>query len=157
MNAPLSLKTVDDSALHMAIASAIDTIAPSWPLDRMIAVNPYWGRIQQPFEEAATVLASVAGSPLTLPLAHYRDAWRRGEITALDLERALGESGVGLAPEDLVAALDEEYPAPIPLPQHFPQATQILPQRLRQALGQALGHWRQGRRHRWRWSPRPTS
>ena len=115
MNALVTQKIDDDLALREAIASAVDTIAPSWPLDRMIAVNPYWGRIQQPFEEVAAALASVAGSPMTLPLAHYREAWRRGEITALDLQQALGESATGLAPEDLVAALDKEYPAPIPL------------------------------------------
>ncbi len=116
MNAPVTLKIDDDHALHNAIASAIDTIAPSWPLDRMIAVNPYWGRIQQTFEEAAAALSTVAGSPLTLPLEHYREAWRRGEITAVDLQQALIESGTGLTRERLIAALDMEYPAPIPRP-----------------------------------------
>ena len=116
MNAPVTTKIDKDMALRNAITAAIDTIAPSWPLDRMIAVNPYWGRIQQPFEEAAAALASVAGSPLTLPLGHYREAWRRREITAPDLQQALTESGTGLTQQNLVATLDTDYPAPIPVP-----------------------------------------
>jgi uncharacterized protein YbcC (UPF0753/DUF2309 family) len=116
VNAPVTTKIVDDVALHNAIASAIETIAPSWPLDRMIAVNPYWGRIQQTFEEAAAALSTVAGSPLTLPFEHYREAWRNGEITGLDLQQALTESGTGLTPERLIAALDRKYPAPVPVP-----------------------------------------
>ena len=116
MNAPVTLKIDDDAALQNAIASAADSIAPNWPLDRMIAVNPYWGRVRQTFEEAAADLATVAGSPLTLPIAHYREAWRRGEITAVDLQQALAESGSGLSAEHLIAALDREYPAPVPVP-----------------------------------------
>jgi len=106
----------ENDALHSAVALAVDSIAPTWPLDRMIAVNPYWGRIQQPFEAAAADLAKIAGSAMTLPLSEYREAWQRGEITLDDLRLALDESGLERSTGQLVAALDEEQPLPTPLP-----------------------------------------
>ena len=117
MNASIIVPTrCDDETLHRAIVAAIDSIAPAWPLDRMIAVNPYWGRIRQPFEDAAAALAHTAGSPLTLPLEYYRDAWRQGEITEADLQQALAETGSGLTPAQLIAGLDQAYPPPTPQP-----------------------------------------
>jgi uncharacterized protein YbcC (UPF0753/DUF2309 family) len=109
-------KPVDDGQLHKAITAAIDSIAPSWPLDRMIAVNPYWGRIKQPFEEAAADLAMLAASPMTMPLSEYREAWRRGEISTQDLQQALAGNGGEWTPAQLIAALDQAHPLPRPLP-----------------------------------------
>ena len=116
MNAPVKPPVSNFEMLPAAISSAIDCIAPSWPLDRMIAVNPYWGRIDQPFDEVAAAMARSAGSPMTLPLRDYRDAWQRGDITEPDVQRALAESDSGLTVGQLVAALDAPQPAPVLLP-----------------------------------------
>ncbi len=116
MNACIMPTPSESELLQSAVASAIDSIAPTWPLDRMIAVNPYWERIQQPFEEAATDLAKIAGSAMTLPLSEYRKAWRLGEITMEDLELALRESRSDWSTGQLIAALDEKHPMPLPLP-----------------------------------------
>lgn len=105
-----------NDALQSAVASAIDSIAPNWPLDRMIAVNPYWGRIQQPFETAASDLANIAGSAMTFPLKEYREAWQRGEITSGDLRLALEESQLDWNLGETISMLDEEHPVPLPLP-----------------------------------------
>ncbi|RLQ21120.1 DUF2309 family protein [Seongchinamella sediminis] len=106
-----------ETAVNAAIDAAIDTVAPTWPLDRMIAVNPYWGRIHQHFEEARQSLAHIAGSPLALAPAHYREAWERGDIAPADLERAAQELGFALSIRQLVAALQEDdchlRPAPL--------------------------------------------
>jgi len=107
---------VSPEALHHAIDSAIDSIAPTWPLDRMIAVNPYWGRIHQPFEEAAAALSRLAGSPMTMPLHAYREAWQRGDITHADLQQALAEGSANLNAGQLIAALDVGHSASVPLP-----------------------------------------
>lgn len=116
MSAAIMPGFVEDAALERAVAAVIAGIAPAWPLDRMIAVNPYWGRIRQPFDEAAADLANIAGSPMTLPLGEYREAWRRGEITGQDLHQALAGNGRAWTPGRLVAALDEAHPLPAPLP-----------------------------------------
>jgi hypothetical protein len=105
------------TAVSAAIDAALDTVAPTWPLDRMIAVNPYWGRIHQHFEEARHSLAHIAGSPLALAPAHYREAWARGDIAPADLERAARELGSALSTGRLVTALEEDdchlRPAPL--------------------------------------------
>lgn len=69
MNAPLHLADHQAHALADAVAQACDRIAPSWPLDRFIAVNPHWGWIDQPIEEAAAAVGVLAGMRL-LPDAH---------------------------------------------------------------------------------------
>ncbi|MBE3655909.1 hypothetical protein BOO92_04240 [Vibrio navarrensis] len=75
--------------LHSAISSACNSIAPNWPLDRMIAVNPYWSWVDKPFNQVAHHLAKLAGSPLAMPLAYYRQLWESGAISAQDLSHAL--------------------------------------------------------------------
>jgi uncharacterized protein YbcC (UPF0753/DUF2309 family) len=105
-----------DQALLDAIESTVDSIAPSWPLDRMIAVNPYWGRVHQPFYEAGDALSAIAGSSLSLPLAWYRDAWQRGVISSDDLARAAHEVGASPGIDKLLQALDAEHQPSIPAP-----------------------------------------
>jgi hypothetical protein len=71
-----------------AIARACDRIAPSWPLDRMIAVNPYWGYVDAPIEQAAAELASLSGAPLLMPRAWYREQWAAGRFTDRHVARS---------------------------------------------------------------------
>ena len=42
-------------------------IAPTWPLDQFIAVNPHWGRIDQPIEAADARLTVLGNMRLTMP------------------------------------------------------------------------------------------
>lgn len=62
MNAPVQHTT--PLAVAEAIAQACDRVAPSWPLDRFIAVNPHWGWTDQPVEDAAAALGVLAGMRL---------------------------------------------------------------------------------------------
>ena len=64
MNAPLRLVDHQAHALAAAVAQACDRIAPSWPLDRVIAVNPHWGWVDRPIEDAAAAVGVLAGMPL---------------------------------------------------------------------------------------------
>ena len=92
---------------HAALEAACQIVAPAWPLDRQIAVSPYWGLRNQPFAAAAATLRTLAGASLTLSRADYRNAWQSGEIAPRHLEQALGEQAIPLAPQRAVAALDE--------------------------------------------------
>lgn len=64
MNAPLGLVDHPAHALADAVAQACDRIAPSWPLDRFIAVNPHWGWIDRSIEETAAAVGVLAGMRL---------------------------------------------------------------------------------------------
>jgi len=102
--------------LDSAIAEACDAIAPSWPLDRLIAVNPYWGWIDRPFEAANAELTRLAGSSLFMPKAYFRQAWQTGEITRADLRRALEDARNPGTEGELTAALEDAGSQPIRLP-----------------------------------------
>ncbi len=58
-----------------AIDVACDRIAPTWPLDQFIAVNPYRGWVQRPIAEAAAQLGALAGTSLTMPRTWFRSQW----------------------------------------------------------------------------------
>lgn len=106
------------AALKAAVDAACGMVAPNWPLDRMIAVNPYWGMVDKSFEQVHRRLASLGGSTLFMPLSYYREQWKLGAITEQDLQGAIDEQGGHQTPELLVAQLDRRYPqkysAPLP-------------------------------------------
>lgn len=78
----------DDPVLN-ALRRVCRKIAPVWPLERFVAVNPYLGLKDQSFDEAAHVLAQTAGARATLPASFYLDATDDGRITRADLAAAL--------------------------------------------------------------------
>jgi uncharacterized protein YbcC (UPF0753/DUF2309 family) len=88
-----------------AIETACRAVAPSWPLDRQIAVNPYWGFIDRPFGHAAATLRGLVGGRFALPPSEYLRAWRAGEITPAALTRALAENESSATLDGAVAAL----------------------------------------------------
>lgn len=91
--------------LEAAVQAACGSIAPSWPLDQQIAVNPYWGFIDRSFESAAAALRTLIGGRMTLTAEEYLGAWRRGEISESALRAALLEHGMPTSCDAAIAAL----------------------------------------------------
>ncbi len=89
-----------------ALACATERVAPTWPLDRWIAVNPWWGMRDLPIEEAEARLARHAGVTLTLPATFYRQAWAAGRIQPEDLRGAIALCDASLDEAALLARLD---------------------------------------------------
>lgn len=102
--------------LAEAIELALRAVAPHWPLDRQIAVNPYWGFIDRPFAEAAATLLRLVGGRFTLPRHEYLRAWNAGEISRTALERSIAEIAPALTPEGALAALEVRRPPGAGLP-----------------------------------------
>ncbi len=102
--APIT-RSLSAQAVASAMEAAARTIAPNWPLDRQIAVNPYWGFIDGPFEQAAASLKRLSGARFSLAPGEYLRAWRTGEISPAALSRALAERGDAGSLNDAVAAL----------------------------------------------------
>ncbi|UHD14873.1 YbcC family protein [Thiocapsa bogorovii] len=90
------------------IAAACERIAPLWPLDRFVAVNPFHGLRDAPFQEAAAIMRRVAGAQMYMPRAYYREQIAEGRITADDLRGAVAMCGSRLDPATLQSALDVE-------------------------------------------------
>ena len=71
-----------DAALETAVDRACASIAPTWPLDRFIAVNPFWPRTNKPLSVVAGDLAALSGASLIMPRAWYAEEWRSGRLRA---------------------------------------------------------------------------
>jgi uncharacterized protein YbcC (UPF0753/DUF2309 family) len=142
MNAPLPQHVLNDAALAEHIAAACTQIAPTWPLDRFIAVNPYWGHVTQPIEAAAATLGCLAGTRLLMPRSWFQAQWRAGHLTAEHLQAALQASGSGLPLATLTSALTSalngtSQDAALP---RLPLVTDLVGER--RAPGQAMA-WRE--------------
>lgn len=103
--------------LDEAIQIATSSIAPNWPLDKMIAVNPYWSHLEKTFTETSHHLATLAGSPMAMPLFYYQKRWSEGSISKAHLQQAAQELNTDLTIEQLVEALngDDQLLTPVPL------------------------------------------
>lgn len=114
-SAPVTATPQIADDLRAAIESACARIAPAWPLDRAIAVNPYWGWVDRPMRDAAAEIGALAGAPMHMPRAWYREQWRAGALTEPQLRRALDETAARLTYTELVQALETDAPV---LPRH---------------------------------------
>jgi len=123
MNAVTELSTrAARTALRPVIDAACARIAPTWPLDRFIAVNPYWGHLERPITEAAAHLAALAASPMLMPRSWYREHWQAGRIKKTDLQAAIEATGATTTVDELVASLN----ASPTLPGRLPLATDLV-------------------------------
>lgn len=110
---PSPANTAADAALHLQIDAACqqacEAIAPAWPLDRAIAVNPHWSRIGRPVRQVAARMAVLGGIHVFPPRDRQRRAWQSGRIDRADLELALAQVPAaveaGLAVDSCVQAL----------------------------------------------------
>lgn len=79
------------SQVDEACSAACNAIAPAWPLDKAIAVNPHWQRTSLALRTVAARMAVLGGiSVFPKREAHLR-AWTAGDIRSDDLELALGQ------------------------------------------------------------------
>jgi len=114
MNAPVDAALHDAHQLAEAIEQACERIAPTWPLDQFIAVNPYWGWVKQPAREAAAHLRVLAGTTLTMPREWFREQWRAGRLQRCHLEEAARRRGQWPSAQDLIDALESDDAPPLP-------------------------------------------
>jgi polar amino acid transport system ATP-binding protein len=83
--------------LEAAIEAATSRIAPAWPLESSIAVDPWWGFVGTPLPLVGARLAALAGLRSTPPRAWFREQLRRGAFSTDDLRWALAENRAELA------------------------------------------------------------
>jgi hypothetical protein len=107
---PAAMDTATAETLH-AVDVACARIAPAWPLDRLIAVNPWWGYVDHSIEHAAAELASLGGGRLTMPRAWFRARHAAGAFTDAHVARAHALVGATVPLADVYAALHREQPA----------------------------------------------
>ncbi|HSP41834.1 MAG TPA: putative inorganic carbon transporter subunit DabA, partial [Luteolibacter sp.] len=88
MNATINAPAATHNDLDHAITEALERIAPLWPLEHFVAVNPFMGFAGVPFADACATLRRTLGkAPVQTP-GEYLAAWKKGLITADDLASA---------------------------------------------------------------------
>ncbi|OYT98209.1 MAG: DUF2309 domain-containing protein [Burkholderiales bacterium PBB1] len=106
---PAAADAVMHAQIEVACHQACQTIAPTWPLDRAIAVNPHWSRIGMPLRRVAARMAALGGIHVFPPRDRQRRAWQAGRIDRRDLELALGQlpdaAAAGLTVDSCTQAL----------------------------------------------------
>ena len=100
--------------LRVDIATAARLVAPVWPLERFIAVNPLLGLLDQGFGPATAEAGRWLGVRGYPSRATLREAHRAGRVAERDLREALIEHGAG--PEQVTELLhgDDRWTAPVP-------------------------------------------
>ncbi len=78
-------------ALLSLIEETCRKIAPVWPLDSFVAVNPYLGLIDRPFTEVGNYLAETTGEYLYMDRAWFAKKIITGEIKVSDLTEAANQ------------------------------------------------------------------
>ncbi len=100
------------TGVHELLDRVGNRIAPLWPLDDYVAVNPFAGLAAHSFLAARRQLRSFSDCETLMPLAYYADQLRRGALSIADLEQALvdcpslpADGPVGMTAEDIFAQL----------------------------------------------------
>lgn len=106
MTAKLAVSLAAPQQEVTALLSAIcETIAPIWPLDRWIAVNPWWGLRNLPIIGAARKLQHNAGIGMLMPKEFYLNALQSGRILEEDLREAISERELEISTDAVIDAL----------------------------------------------------
>ncbi|HZH04827.1 MAG TPA: putative inorganic carbon transporter subunit DabA, partial [Myxococcaceae bacterium] len=89
----LAILNPDLPDVTAAVDAACARIAPTWPLDRFIAVNPFWGFTDAPVTQVCARLKALSGSRLLMPRSWYLEQWRTGKLRAEHLSEAARLAG----------------------------------------------------------------
>jgi len=116
--APLASDTAGFD-LDAAVRAACERIAPLWPLDRFVAVNPLMGLTHMRFPRAVAEMRAVRGARALAPARMLRTMLADGRITDADLAEALtwlpGDAdapATAAALKEAIEALDDDPPHP---------------------------------------------
>ena len=100
--------TLDFTQLETQVNQACQRIAPTWPLDQFIAVNPYWGFVDQPIAHAARQLGQLSGTSLVMPRAFYRAEYQAGRLTQTHLQSAIDAAQADCKVDELINSLSAD-------------------------------------------------
>ena len=92
-------------AVLEAARAACKRIAPLWPLQNFVAVNPFVGLTERPFIEACDLIRRVAPGGMQMQPGFYQEKYVSGEIRDVDLHAAIAH-GTKILQGPLAEALE---------------------------------------------------
>lgn len=106
-------ETTVSPSIEAAIERACSRIAPTWPLDRFIAVNPLWGMIDRPLPAVSAELGALSGARLLMPRRWYREQVRSGRLRREHLCEAIAQAGAAVTTAEMRTLLESDEPPPL--------------------------------------------
>jgi uncharacterized protein YbcC (UPF0753/DUF2309 family) len=95
-----------------SIQSACSRIAPLWPLQSFVAVNPFLGLAHKPFGETAQIFERITDGSILAPAEHYLEKLNKGEIIEADVQAAARQKGISVPAGIAVSWLTAELKLP---------------------------------------------
>jgi len=96
------LKANPTEKINVCLRAAAKKIAPVWPLENFVAVNPYIGLTHKSFDTIAYDLAAAGAISSTLPVEFYLRKIDEGIIKPQDLAAALKKKGLTIEPTEFL-------------------------------------------------------
>ncbi len=93
-------------SLLATLRKASKKIAPLWPLESFVAVNPYLGLIEKSFENVALDLAVAGGIQMTLPTSFYLQKIQEGKLKREHIDAALEKRHQHIVADEFLKTLD---------------------------------------------------
>ena len=97
----------NNNSLEDLLRQACKKIAPVWPLENFVAVNPYLGHTNKKFENVAQDLAAAGGIQMTLPASFYLQKIKEGIIKTEDIAAVLSRSNTKTDANKFIKDLEE--------------------------------------------------
>jgi len=88
-----------------AVSLAADKIAPTWPLDQSIAVNPWWKLRDMDMAKASAKLRVLGNIRMLMPKSYYQSLWQ-STLSESHLDKAKKELGVNAHTLQLIEYLN---------------------------------------------------
>jgi len=86
---------------------ACSRVAPTWPLDELIAVNPWWEMRDEHFSKVSAKLTALSQAHCLMPKAYFQDVWMES-LLPNHLQQASEELGHDFSVETLERYLLED-------------------------------------------------
>jgi len=96
----------DSILVIQAMQRACHRIAPTWPLDQLIAVNPWWKMTDQPFSEVSAKLGALTQARCLMPKAYFAEQFGK-IIQEHHLVKAIEALNMNATIDQLTAHLEE--------------------------------------------------
>jgi uncharacterized protein YbcC (UPF0753/DUF2309 family) len=87
-------------------------VAPLWPLQSFVAVNPYFSMAGKPFAEVCALMQNVTHESMLMGPDYFQQQFTSGRVTTADLAAAIEQAKSSLTTADLQAWL--RHPEPVP-------------------------------------------
>ena len=102
-----ALKPELNQAQLAGLNQACGRIAPTWPLDELIAVNPWWEMRDQPIQAVSAKLSALTQAQCVMPKSYFQSVWME-TLHPHHLRQACAEMGHDFTVENLERFLLED-------------------------------------------------